>query len=108
MGSLSFLKHPSPRGESQVGEGDSNIKQDNAEKVLRRQSKRAYFRSLLKRASLSSQSRNDRRKSAQILVCAIYLAAFFLENGYYIWLKLPTSNCVRSAANCHQRLRRPR
>ncbi len=74
MPTFSFLKG-SKGGEQQriagAARNDSEVKfdsNDSTEKVQRRQSKRNYFRSLLKISSLSSESRANRRKSGQFMV----------------------------------------
>ncbi|KAG4428657.1 hypothetical protein IFR05_015863, partial [Cadophora sp. M221] len=69
MPSFSFLK--SSKGETRprhlAAPHDSGVQlsNDSSEKVQRRQSKRDYFRSLLKISSLSSESKANRRKSSQ-------------------------------------------
>jgi len=72
MPSFTFLK--SPRRETeQIEREDSgvNLENDNKEPkdvVQKRSSKREFFRSLLKRSSLPSETRAERRRSGQFSV----------------------------------------
>ncbi|KAH9224975.1 hypothetical protein DL95DRAFT_517115 [Leptodontidium sp. 2 PMI_412] len=72
MPSFSFLKSSKedPRSRQLAAPHDSGVQlnNDSSEKVQRRQSKRDYFRNLLKISSRSSESRANRRKSSQFAV----------------------------------------
>ncbi|KAH7409625.1 hypothetical protein BKA64DRAFT_742685 [Cadophora sp. MPI-SDFR-AT-0126] len=71
MPGFSFLKsskgeqQPRPRQRAAPHDSAVQLSSDSAEKVQRKQSKRDYFRNLLKISSLSSESRANRRKSGQ-------------------------------------------
>jgi hypothetical protein len=72
MPSFTFLKSPRKQSEQiEVGDSGVSLENDNKESqdvVQQRSSKRQFFRSLLKRSSLSSETQENRRRSGQFSV----------------------------------------
>lgn len=93
MPGFSFLKGSQGRGRQiTTARNDSGIKlngEESTEKVQRRQSKRDYFRNLLKLSNVSSESKASRRKSGQITVREVVSLQrlFTTEPGFGVSLR---------------------
>ncbi|TVY45018.1 hypothetical protein LSUB1_G000746 [Lachnellula subtilissima] len=68
MPSFSFLKSPKRESQPIARNGPGSLDHDSTEKAPGRHSKRGYFRSLIKKASVATESKSHRSRGSQHLL----------------------------------------
>ncbi|TVY49935.1 hypothetical protein LOCC1_G000505 [Lachnellula occidentalis] len=68
MPSFSFLKNPKRESQPIARDGSGSLDHDSTEKARGKQSKRRYFRSLIKKASVATESKSHRSRGSQHLL----------------------------------------